>query len=164
MREPANNDAKIRDCGTEMYVGKKGPVFELISCLRDARSNGKETISLFKYPIHVYVHFCPTWNVRDRGSATAPARRGRSVSGSAPVSRGRAATTPAPARGRRRARLPLVEVVPGRGLGRQIRGGGSKLRGERSAHHPVNLARIAGTFGLSGERITTCHARAQINT
>jgi hypothetical protein len=51
-----------------MYVGKKGPVFELISCLRDARSNGKETISPFNYPIHVYVHFCPTLIVRDRGS------------------------------------------------------------------------------------------------
>ena len=112
-----------------MYVGKKGPVFELISCLRDARSNGKETISLFKYPIHVYVHFCPTWDGCDRGSATAPA----------------------PARCRRGARLRLVEVVPGRGLGRQTPGGGSKLRGERPRGDPVNFSHLARKIMFSGK-------------
>jgi hypothetical protein len=40
-------------------------------------------------------------------------------------------------------------------LGWQTPGGGSKLRGERAARHPVNLTRIAGTFGLSGERGST---------
>ena len=52
--------------------------------------------------------------------------------------------------GSRSSRWCQVEV-----LGRQTRGGGSKLRGERSQRDPVNLLRIAGTFGLSGERITT---------
>lgn len=81
MRGVPKNDAKIGNCGTEMYVGKKGPLFELISCLRDARSNGRETISLFKYPIHVFVHFCPTWDHprQGLGNGSRGSRAGRSV-------------------------------------------------------------------------------------
>ena len=50
-----------------------------------------------------------------------------------------------------RRRLPVVEVVPGRRLGRQTPGGGSKLGSERPPRHPVNFLRIAGIFTLSGK-------------
>ena len=97
-------------------------------------------------------------------TCTEPLPRGRVPVGSPVRDRGSSAARPGS--------VVLVEVL-GSGssrwcqvkvLGRQKGGGGSKLQGKRSERDPANFSRIAGTFGLSGERITTCRVRAQIST
>ena len=136
-----------------MYVGKKGPVFELISCLRDARSNGRETISLFKYPIHVFVHFCPTW-ARPRqglGNGSRWSRAGDSVVVLVKVGRlGSVVSYWSRLGGSGRAKSS-----GGRGARPANTGGGSKLGGERPMRDPVNFSHVAGNLMVSGERITT---------
>jgi len=63
MRGTPTNDTKLGE-HSQLWDRdvrrQKGALVELISCLRNARSNWREIISFFKYPIHVFIHFCPT--------------------------------------------------------------------------------------------------------